>query len=135
MIYTDAVSRAHFKRNMPKTCAFIEKLMKNNFENDYIDYKNKFNISNENINNINISKQNILNNNQKLNTLKKPNINNLKNRIFNNATTNIITKNLNKKVIPINKVNKRPNIHKSKIIKKTIIPKQIPINLNISNLT
>ena len=134
MIYTDAVSRAHFKRNMPKTCAFIEKLMKNNFENDYIDYKNKFNISNENINNINISKQNIFNNTQKLNTLKKPNINNLKNRIFNNATTNIITKNLNKKVIPINKVNKRPNIHKSKIIKKTIIPKQIPINLNKSNL-
>ena len=29
MIYTDAVSRAHFKRKMPKTCAFIEKLMKN----------------------------------------------------------------------------------------------------------
>ena len=43
MIYTDAVSRAHFKRKMPKTCAFIEKLMKNNYENDYIKYMDKFN--------------------------------------------------------------------------------------------
>ena len=50
MIYTDAVSRVHFKRKMPKTCAFIEKFMKNNFENDY------FNILND------IAKNNVQNN-------------------------------------------------------------------------
>ena len=41
MIYTDSVSRAHFKRKMPKTCSFIEKFMKNNFENDFNDIINK----------------------------------------------------------------------------------------------
>ena len=43
MIYTDAVSRNHFKRKMPKTCAFIEKFMKNNFENDYVKSINEIN--------------------------------------------------------------------------------------------
>ena len=60
MIYTDAVSRAHFKRKMPKTCAFIETLMKNNFENDYFTYKNEINNLNNNINNV---KVNNINNN------------------------------------------------------------------------
>ena len=55
MIYTDAVSRAHFKRKMPKTCAFIEKLMKNNFENDYYNSINNQNdiINGNNKDNVN----------------------------------------------------------------------------------
>ena len=61
MIYTDAVSRAHFKRNMPKTCAFIEKLMKNNFDNDFNEYRKKvIELRKTNINNINLT-QNDLN--------------------------------------------------------------------------
>ena len=59
MIYTDAVSRAHFKRKMPKTCAFIEKLMKNNYENDYIKYMDEFNQKNFMNNNTQNIEQNI----------------------------------------------------------------------------
>ena len=46
MIYTDSVSRAHFLRKMPKTCSFIEKFMKNNFDNDYNNVNNLTSINN-----------------------------------------------------------------------------------------
>ena len=88
MIYTDAVSRAHFKRNMPKTCAFIEKLMKNNFDNDFNEYKKKvIELRKTNINNINLT-QNDLNKSAQSNTLNKTIINNNTNIIYQNSTLN-----------------------------------------------
>ena len=88
MIYTDAVSRAHFKRNMPKTCAFIEKLMKNNFDNDFNEYRKKvIELRKTNINNINLT-QNCLNKSAQSNTLNKTIINNNTNIIYQNSTLN-----------------------------------------------
>ena len=77
MIYTDAVSRVHFKRKMPKTCAFIEKLMKNNFENDLIQYENEFNKINSTIN-IRRNEENL----QKYNTTNNTLIINIAQGIF-----------------------------------------------------
>ena len=92
MIYTDAVSRAHFKRQMPKTCAFIEKLMKNNFENDYVKYNNEFIKFRKEMNKRNLFKgTNITNNNIN----KSQNIEKEKQKIniSNNLTQRILDKN------------------------------------------
>ena len=75
IIYTDAVSRVHFQRKMPKTCAFIEKLMKNNFDNDFNDF-------------FGVGKQD-----NEINTNKTSNIININNTInTNNSNNNIGTK-------------------------------------------
>ena len=50
IIYTDATSRNHFKRKMPKTAEFIEKLMKNNFEIDYYNELNNNKANNKHYN-------------------------------------------------------------------------------------
>ena len=117
MIYTDAVSRAHFKRKMPKTCQFIEQFMKNNYENDFNDFnkliiqrksnfiKNINNINNGNypnsFNKRNLENENVLKRNQtrqKQAQLNKHNLNinnnKLKSKI--NSTKSFNNKNLSK---------------------------------------
>ena len=95
MIYTDAVSRAHFKRKMPKTCAFIEKLMKNNFENDFFQYENELNKINST--NYLINKRQNEQNLEKFNTTNIILNNNITQRILNNG------KNITNKTTHINK--------------------------------
>ena len=128
MIYTDAVSRAHFKRNMPKTCAFIEKLMKNNFENDYNSYQNKLNKSNNNVNNANnmtINNTNIINiNNQKKINMGGTVPNGSESVVFANKTTNVGAANLTKKVVSKGGVGGTANIPISKGIQKNLLIKK-----------
>ena len=129
MIYTDAVSRAHFKRKMPKTCQFIENFMKNNFENDYNNMTNTNNLINNktNIRNLGTKLKNKvvekIKNNVTIKEIKKE-----------NKTNNQIIKNVKKKQIKIigkskklknkNKINKNPN--------KTIINMTKDINKDIN---
>ena len=96
MIYTDAVSRAHFKRKMPKTCAFIEKLMKNNFENDFIQYENELNKINS-----------IINKRQNEQILEKYNTTNI--TLNHNITQGVFKKEKNKTNIS-DHINKKPLI-------------------------
>ena len=103
MIYTDAVSRAHFKRKMPKTCQFIEQFMKNNFENDFNDFNDLIiQRKSNNINNArNLENKNILKINttmQKKDQLNKHNlnINNNKLNINKKATKSLKSNNLSK---------------------------------------
>ena len=129
MIYTDAVSRAHFKRNMPKTCAFIEKLMKNNFDNDFNEYKKKvIELRKTNINNINLT-QNDFNKSAQSNTLNKTIINNT-NIIYQNSTLNftmIATNNSN-----ISNIKENQNqIDYNKTVNTSMITTN---NTNISNI-
>ena len=99
MIYTDAVSRAHFQRKMPKTTAFIENLMKNNFENNYIDFKNEISNINKvsitnNINNALNKNENIVLKEKKMNILNKINKNTnilQRNQTFDITKNNTIT--------------------------------------------
>ena len=130
MIYTDAVSRAHFKRNMPKTCAFIEKLMKNNFDNDFNEYRKKvIELRKTNINNINLT-QNNLNKSAQSNTLNKTIINNNTNIIYQNSTLNftmIATNNSN-----ISNIKENTNqININKTVNVTMITTN---NTNISKI-
>ena len=130
MIYTDAVSRAHFKRNMPKTCAFIEKLMKNNFDNDFNEYRKKvIELRKTNINNINLT-QNCLNKSAQSNTLSKTIINNNTNIIYQNSTLNftmIATNNSN-----ISNIKENQNqIDYNKTVNTSMITTNIT---NISNI-
>ena len=94
MIYTDAVSRAHFKRKMPKTCAFIEKLMKNNFENDYYNTINNQNdlINGNNKDNVNskyIRDLSSKTDNKKVHSNKKNLINKKNNRKIDRKTDDL----------------------------------------------
>ena len=118
MIYTDAVSRAHFKRKMPKTCAFIEKLMKNNFENDCFQYENEFRKIEE------------INNNRKT----------AQNLEQYNIITNISNKNITKRILykEINNTNISENINhginkKSRYINYTQYMNTTKIFLNKTN--
>ena len=93
MIYTDAVSRAHFKRKMPKTCQFIEQFMKNNFENDFNDFNDLIiQRKSNNINNArNLENKNILKINttmQKKDQLNKHNLNINNNKLNINIKAN-----------------------------------------------
>lgn len=129
MIYTDAVSRVHFKRKMPKTCAFIENLMKNNFENDY------YNILNDDKNNIISGNSNI---DQQLKKVRK-----LSKRARANKHLIIHKKKHKKKIIKKrneilkrnaltrSQIRQRKKIDKSQIKKnkKLIHKKKIQINL------
>ena len=140
MIYTDAVSRAHFKRNMPKTCAFIEKLMKNNFDNDFNEYKKKvIELRKTNINNINLT-QNCLNKSAQSNTLSKTIINNNTNIIYQNSTLNftmIATNNSNISNIKENQnqIDYNKTVNTSMITTNNTNISSIKENLNQINYT
>jgi hypothetical protein len=121
MIYTDAVSRVHFKRKMPKTCAFIENLMKNNFENDY------YNILNDDKNNIISGNNNI---DQQLKKVRK-----LSKRARANKHLIIHKKKHKKKIIKKrNEILKRNALTKSQIRQRKKIDKsQIKKNKKLFN--
>ena len=96
MIYTDAVSRAHFKRKMPKTCKFIENFMKNNFENDYNEI-------------LNTNKKNFLRNLETKKKIKNKNI------VLEKKNKINVSDNGKKK---INDINNRIDKKKAKFIKR-----------------
>ena len=124
MIYTDAVSRAHFKRNMPKTCSFIEKFMKNNFDNDFKEYKKKvINIRNTNSNKNNLTEHIPIKGRETFLNQSNKNITNKSNIIITNKATQIL-----KNDIIINKTNKV--LSKGSIKKK--LRKKIIKNRNAS---
>ena len=126
MIYTDAVSRAHFKRNMPKTCAFIEKFMKNNFDNDFKEYQKKvINIRKTNSNKNNLTEHIPIKGRETFLNQSNKNITNKRNIITKNKTTQIL-KNAN----IINKTNKvlSKGSFKKKLRKKIIKHGNISFN-------
>ena len=119
MIYTDAVSRAHFKRNMPKTCAFIEKFMKNNFDNDFKEYKKKvINIRKTNSNKNNLIEHIPIKGRKTFLNQSNKNIINKSNIIITNKTTQILKNSniINKKNKVLSKVSLKKKLRK-KIIK------------------
>ena len=130
MIYTDSVSRAHFIRKMPKTCSFIEKFMKNNFDNDYNNNKNITNLKNE-INNL----RNLIdsNNSSKINKIT---IRNLSIKKSKKHKKKVLTKkgNFNKKHHK-KRVNNTHNINQIRNLLNISIQNKTNLNFSIQNKT
>ena len=128
MIYTDSVSRAHFKRKMPKTCSFIEKFMKNNFENDYNDLlKNEMNkkiLLNKNETNVNEAKMRNLGINKNPQKQRRKHLRKKSKQKLEQNINQIIKEDKNK----LNKINILENNKKRKINKITLNKKIIMNN-------